>query len=142
MFAYYMWFSSSQQLVSASSCIRESRSLRSEGEYVFSSSGILFLPTFKSREKQPHHSLILFHRHRFRHILIHFIHELRAEVYHLLHRAIICERTVFVAVYAIVFVLSPVCVGAILPTSSIRSSFSASTPLGANARQEYLRVRT
>ena len=57
-----------------------------------------------------HHLLIFFLGHGLRHILVDFINELGTMLYHLVHRAVLQEVTVLIAILAVVIVRATVCV--------------------------------
>jgi hypothetical protein len=69
-------------------------------------------PTLKRREKLPHHVLVLVLRYGLGHILVDLVDELRAELYHLVHGAIISEGTILVAIHTVILVFASVGIGA------------------------------
>ena len=64
----------------------------------------LLLPALEHWKVLTHRFNVLLPGDRCRQILVHFIHELRAELDHLFHRAIHCELAILIAVDAIVFI--------------------------------------
>ena len=74
--------------------------------------GNSLLPPFQHWEILPHHVLVFVAGHGLGHVLVHFVNELRAELDHLVHRAVLGELAILVAIYAIVFVLASVGIGA------------------------------
>lgn len=56
---------------------------------------------------RPHHLLSRLGRHVPSRLAIDMVRELRTELDHLFHRAVLCERTIFVAIYTIVLIAAP-----------------------------------
>lgn len=72
----------------------------------------LFLPAFELWEILPHHLYVFLFGDGLGHVFVHLVHELGAEVDHLVHGAVVGESPVLVAVEAVILVAASVGVGA------------------------------
>ena len=73
---------------------------------------VTLAPTFQMREIHLHLADIFLLRNGLRQAFVHLVHKLGAVLDHLIHRAVLQELTIFIAVDAVIFILASIGIGA------------------------------